>query len=89
MEIPKQGVVFLVQYTVKGGMDALQIFILAQEEANDEVNENRVRQVRVFRDRSNPLEEYDEISFIKRFRLTKGTFIEFLKLFRLEIKHLT
>ena len=55
MGIPKhgQGVVFLVclvisrlQYTVKGGMDVLQTFLLAQEEANEEVNENRGRQVK-------------------------------------------
>ena len=52
-------------------MDVLDIFDLAQQEADDLAEGRGFRQIRVFRDRINPLEEYRNTEFIARFRFTK------------------
>ena len=71
-------------------MDALQIFLIAQEEANEQENRHgrqHQRAPRVFRDRVNPLEEYDEEHFIRRFRVSKDTLNDLLGLLRLDLEH--
>ena len=48
----------------------LGIFELAQEERDEEILRQNRRGLRAFRDRSNPLEEYNNVQFLQRFRLS-------------------
>ena len=59
--------------------DILQIFEIAQQERDDDVEERtRKRSIRRIRDCSNPLEEYDSTQFLHRFRISKDSFCELL-----------
>ena len=48
------------------------------------MNKSMKRQ-RVIKDRFNPYENYDEISFIRRYRLSKGCFVELLNLIKSDL----
>uniref|UniRef100_UPI00359005CE putative nuclease HARBI1 n=1 Tax=Myxine glutinosa TaxID=7769 RepID=UPI00359005CE len=56
-------------------MDALGVLELAQEEAEEHRSRTvRRRALRIFEDRCNPLEKYDDIKFVWRYRLSKESF---------------
>ena len=53
--------------SIEKGMDALFVMELAEEAEEDVARAD----IRVFRDRSNPLEEYTDRAFIRRYRISK------------------
>uniref|UniRef100_A0A8C4RES4 Putative nuclease HARBI1 n=1 Tax=Eptatretus burgeri TaxID=7764 RepID=A0A8C4RES4_EPTBU len=56
-------------------MDALGVLELAQEEAEEGRNRAvRRRALRIFEDRCNPLEKYDNTNFVRSYRLSKESF---------------
>ncbi|XP_064645965.1 putative nuclease HARBI1 [Lineus longissimus] len=73
-------------------MDALVLMELAAieaEDAEDMEKEPPRAPLRVFKDRSNPLEEYTDRAFIRRYRISKDLFRYVLELIRPQIEHPT
>lgn len=67
----------------------IQIFEMAQEERDEEMERISRRGLRVFKDRTNPLEEYDSTQFLQRFRISKGTFAELVDLVACDLQRPT
>lgn len=70
----------------------MRVLEMAAEEAEDAEEERQERQpvdLRVFKDRQNPLEEYSDNKFVRRYRLSKETFRYLLDLIGPAIEHPT
>ena len=50
---------------------------------------NRVRRPRIFRDRTNPLDVYDDTDILRRFRMSRITIFEVIDLISADIEHAT
>ncbi|XP_064642089.1 putative nuclease HARBI1 [Lineus longissimus] len=70
-------------------MDALVVVEFAAEEAAEAGQEVPRGVLRVFKDRSNPLEEYTDRAFIRRYRISKDSFRYVLDLIGPQIEHPT
>ena len=69
-------------------MDAMRIIELAQEERDRPANRN-ARAMRVFPDRTNPLEMFTDTQFVKRYRISKDSFRWLLELISNDLQHPT
>jgi hypothetical protein len=68
-----------------------RLWLLQEEEEEDaeEELELPLRRPRIFRDRANPMESFDEQDFIKRFRFSKLVTLDLVELVKADIEHPT
>ena len=57
--------------------------------AVDAAMRRNLRRNRIFRDRINPLEQYDDVDLMKRFRMPRHVILEVINLIETEIEHPT
>ena len=53
------------------------------------INDNALRRERLIRDRNNPLEIYDDVELVERFRFPRGALIDIIEEITPDIRHLS
>ncbi|XP_041367014.1 putative nuclease HARBI1 [Gigantopelta aegis] len=70
-------------------IDALRVLEIAQEEVEEHRNNVQRRALRVFKDWCNPLEELNDVKFVRRYRISKESFRSMLDDVKFDLEHTT